>query len=221
MRRSAPISRLVPSVGCFAMVPPVKKTDFPFAVFSMEADKDYLLARMIHFLGPGFHARAGFFAHQASEKYMKAITVQNRGEYLETHNLKLLGDACAEFDPYFSEKETLRILEQFDLFDQVGRYGGAANFDPLSAGKHTGGISVTVAPGVKVAGLMIWTEKHLDDLDSFVFKTRSLLDHEKGKFNDGLKSILTRNRNDMLVRTWSGKQPLRVILTKKNRYFSR
>jgi hypothetical protein len=51
-------------------------TDLPFTAFSMEADRDYLLARMISFLGGGFHSRAGFLGQQACEKYMKALTVQ-------------------------------------------------------------------------------------------------------------------------------------------------
>jgi len=102
-------------------------TDFPFAVFSMEADTDYLLARMIHFLGAGlFHSRAGFFAQQACEKYLKAFSVQKTGSFLETHNLKTLAEFCEPHDSYFCEAETRRVLEQFDLFDQIGRYGGAA-----------------------------------------------------------------------------------------------
>jgi HEPN domain-containing protein len=96
-------------------------TDFPFTVFSMEADTDYLLARMIHFLGAGFHSRTGFFAQQACEKYLKAFSVQKTASFLETHNLRTLAEFCEPHDSYFSEAETCRILEQFDLFDQIGR----------------------------------------------------------------------------------------------------
>lgn len=195
------------------------QTDMPFYVFSLEADRDYLLARMINFTGAGFHSRAGFFAQQACEKYMKAISVQHTKGYLETHNLKELAVPCAAHDPYFSSAETIRILEQFDVFDQIGRYGGAANFDPLSKGKTVGGMSLTVSQGVQVAGLFIWSGKHLDELDAFVFKARSLLDFTKVLFDDCIKSILNRNRQNILVSTWQGKMPIRVVLTKNNRYF--
>jgi HEPN domain len=70
------------------------KPDKPFWMFSMEADTDYLLCRMINFLGSSFHARAGFFAQQACEKYMKALTIQDRSEYTEINNLVELAKFC-------------------------------------------------------------------------------------------------------------------------------
>jgi hypothetical protein len=201
------------------MATTIVKTDMPFAVFSMEADTDYLLARMINFLGAKFHSRTGFFSQQACEKYMKALSVQGNGAYAETHNLIELATYCEPYDSYFADKDAKRILEQFDLFDQVGRYGGAAKFDPLAKGKMVGGKSMNIAPGVQVAGASIWLGSYLQDLDSFVFRTRSLLDFTKIRFDDGLKSILDRNRRSALMATWRGKTPLRVVLTKDNRYF--
>lgn len=53
------------------MAPPIIKTDVPFVVFSFEADADYLLARMIVFLGAAFQGKAGYFGQQACEKYLK------------------------------------------------------------------------------------------------------------------------------------------------------
>ncbi|MEJ2374082.1 MAG: HEPN domain-containing protein, partial [Pseudolabrys sp.] len=194
------------------------KTDMPFAVFSHEADIDYLLARMVNFLGAGFHARAGFFAQQACEKYMKALIVQHSGQYPETHNLIELAGQCETVDAYFAQEDTNRILQQFDMFDQVGRYGGAANFDPLAKGKTVGGSKVQ-ALGARVVGVAIWKESYIGDLDAFVFKDRSLLDFKKIGFDDSLKSILERNRRNILMGTWNGKPPLRVVLTKKNNYF--
>jgi ISXO2-like transposase domain/HEPN domain len=104
--------------------PEIVKTDMPFPVFAMEADTDYLLARLINFLGGSFHSRAGFFAQQACEKYMKALSVQRDGSYAETHKLLDLATICEPYGTFFSETETKRILEQFDIFDQIGRYGG-------------------------------------------------------------------------------------------------
>src|ERR1700687_6065558 len=101
--------------------PAVIEADFPFVVFSLEADRDYLLARHLSFTGHGFHSRAGFLGQQACEKYMKAVLVQERGKYLLTHQLFPLAEACAELDPFFAEEETKNTLRAFDSFEQVGR----------------------------------------------------------------------------------------------------
>jgi HEPN domain-containing protein len=195
------------------------RIDRPFIVLSKEADYDYLLARLISFLGGGFHSKAGFFAQQACEKYMKALNIQRNGTYLETHKLLDLAAKCEPDGAFFSEPETKRILEQFDIFDQIGRYGAAANFDPLSKGASVGGVSIKVSPGVEIAGAWIWTPKHLHDLDGFVFQARALLDFEKIKWDDGLKSVMSNNQRSQLVSRWQFPIPLREVLTKQNAYF--
>jgi len=193
--------------------------DKPFTVFSREADKDYLLARMISFVGGGFEAKAGLLGHQACEKYMKAVMVQANATYAETHKLLELANFCEPRDAYFGEPETTRILEQFDIFDQIGRYGAAANFDPLAKGGSAGGLTVQIGPGIQAAGLSVWTPKHLSDLDGFVFKARSLLDFVKAKHNDGLKSILANDQKSSLIATWKGPWSLQEILTADNAHF--
>jgi HEPN domain-containing protein len=195
------------------------RTDKPFTVFSMEADHDYLLARLISLLGGGFNSRAGFFAQQACEKFMKALNVQRNGTYLETHALLDLATKCEPDGSLFSEAETRRILDQFDMFDQVGRYGGTAKFDPLSKGKSVGGLSVQVGLGVQVAGAWIWTPKFLHDLDGFVFQARALLDFEKIKWGDGLKSVLANNKSSPLLALWEFPVALHDVLTRNNAYF--
>ena len=202
------------------MAPKLTKTEKPFWIFSKEADTDYLLARMINFLGAAVHSRAGYFAQQACEKYMKALTVEREGGYLDRcHKLKELAALCEPYDTYFAEARTTAILERFDMFDQVGRYGAAANYDPLSQGKTAGGIALTIGPEVDLAGTSIWVPAWIDDLDGFVSKTRSLLDFSKASYDDCLKSILENNSRSALVALWSGAVPLREILTKGNRYF--
>jgi HEPN domain-containing protein len=202
-------------------MPPQKivETRLSFGAFTKEADTDYLLARMINFLGSGFHGRTGFFAQQACEKYMKALTVERTGRYSETHCLKELAALCVPYDAYFAEANTLAILERFDMFDQVGRYGGAANFDPLSKGKTVGGTSLAIDPGLEVKGAFIWSVAWLDDLDGFVHKVRSLLDFSKAGYDDCLKSILDNKARSAVVTMWSGSEPLRQVLTRSNRFF--
>jgi HEPN domain-containing protein len=74
------------------MAPKLVKTEMPFWSFSKEADTDYLLARMINFLGAGFHSRAGFFAQQACEKYMKALMIHTL--LTPTLSTSLSGSTC-------------------------------------------------------------------------------------------------------------------------------
>lgn len=195
------------------------ETDMPFPVFSMEADHDYILARLVSFLGGSFASKAGFFGQQACEKYLKALSVQHGKFYLDTHKLHKLAAACDSYGDFFSGKETLRILEQFDVFDQIGRYGGAAKFDPLSKGFSMGGASLKIGAGVRVAGAWIWTPKHLHDLDGFVFHARSHLDFSAAKFGDGIRGILENNKNSSMLGQWRFPIPLRQILTTENNYF--
>ena len=184
------------------------KTDMPFAMMAMEADIDYLLARLIHFSDSHFFARAGYFSQMTCEKYLKALTIQHNGTYASnTHKLLELAALCEPIDPYFGQAETKRVLELFDMFDQLGRYGAAANYDPLSMGKSVGGINIKVGSGTQVAGLMMWESKNLDELDGFVFKARSLLDFKKIKWGDYLQDTL------------HGKTPWKIALTRSNRYF--
>jgi hypothetical protein len=194
-------------------------TDMPFPVFAMEADYDYILARLINFVSGPFSGRAGFFAQQACEKYLKALSVQQEKAYLETHKLRELAAKCESYGAFFSDPETIRILEQFDMFDQIGRYGGAANFDPRSKGIPVGGATLRTSPDVQVAGTWIWTPKYLHDLDGFVFSARALLDYGKAKFGDALKSVLSGNAASTSLGLWKLPIPLREVLTLNNAYF--
>jgi hypothetical protein len=191
------------------MPPKTAPTDLPFHAFSLEADRDYLLARMLSFTGAGFQSRAGFLGQQACEKYMKAFLVQESKSYLETHKLHDPGQRCSAFNAYFAQSEARSTLRIFDRFEQVGRYGAHANFDPLARQTEE----------VQIAGVMVWSEKYIDDLDAFVFRTRGLLDYAKVAFDDSLKSILQGNVCSFFVGTWTGTPPLIDVLTKKNRYF--
>ncbi len=193
------------------MPPRTIKTDLPFTAFSIEADRDYLLARHLNTLGAGFHSRAGFSCQQACEKYLKAITVQVSSEYLQTHKLVLLAEACGGIDPFFTQAETRQALQTFDYFEQVGRYGAAANYDPLAIKNEE----------MQTAGVMFWKAEYIQMLDAFVHKTRSLLDFEKVQFSDSLAAILAHNKKDILAGTWAGRPPAYVVLTKDNKFFKR
>lgn len=94
-------------------------TDKPFSVFSLEADRDYLLARLINFSGYGFAPRAGYFGQQAIEKYFKALMVQEEKVYLKTHDLVELAKYCSKFDPFFADD---KFLNKVKIFVTAGVY---------------------------------------------------------------------------------------------------
>lgn len=192
------------------MPPKVVTTDMPFTIFSTEADRDYLLARAMNIAGSGFHARAGYFSHQACEKYLKAFMLQAAGEYSEGHKLPDLRTVCAKHDKFFDDREIVESLRIFDEFEQVGRYGAAANFDP--------GAKTTV--DFKTSGVMMWSANYIDRLDRFVFETRGRLDFKKAGHADSFAAILNGDKNTF-GSTWNLKPPLPVVLTRDNKYFKR
>jgi HEPN domain-containing protein len=186
------------------------KTDKPFTVLSVEADKDYLLARAMNFAGHAFHNRAGYFSHQACEKYLKAIMLQASGAYSEGHKLLDLGAICAERHVFFKENDVVETLNIFDEFEQVGRYGAAANFDPKAKSDDK----------IQTAGVMMWSEQYIQRLDHFVYHTRGLLDFKKANYADSFSAML-RGEQGKLFTEWNLRPPLSVILRKDNRYFKR
>jgi len=185
--------------------------DRPFTFFSREADIDYILARHICFLGPIFKGRAGYSGQMACEKYMKAILVQETKTYLETHKLLELAKECSNFYPFFSELQTLNNLGIFDPFEQVGRYGGAANFDPHA--KKT--------EAFETAGVMFWPPEALESLDYFVFTCRKLLDFSKINQPDWFVSLLNNRPENIIRKTWGANPNALVTLVRSNRYFKR
>jgi hypothetical protein len=180
-----------------------------FTTFSKEADVDYLLARYISWLGNGFFSRAGYFAHAACEKYMKAFMVQESKQYLESHILPTLGESCLQFNPYFAEPKTKEILELFDRFEQVGRYGAAANYDPFA----------TKGDGLETKGVMVWHVGYIQDLDAFVCKVRGLLNFSTIPGMDSLGRILAGDNKTLLSVGWKGPPLIIKVLTASNSYF--
>lgn len=194
------------------------KTDKPFTVFSVEADIDYLSARMLAFLGNLFHARAGYLGHQACEKYLKALCVQKHNSYLETHKLMELMTAIENNYEFAKHENAKADLQKFDVFAQVGRYGAATNYDPLSKGMPVAGAQFHPSKDVEIAGARFWEPQHLLSLDRFVFNARTKLVYNN--YDDGLLSVMTGNQRSMLVGTWSGPIPIKEVLTRNNKYFT-
>ena len=184
-------------------------TDKPFTVFSLEADRDYLLARLINFSGNGFASRAGYFAQQACEKYLKAFLVQESKGYLKTHNLIELATAASQFDQQFSDAGFLKKLKIFDDFREVGRYGGEASHDPYSKKEE----------GFVTAGVCVWEGSYIEMLDELASTIRAKLNFNSVGWTDSLIAIQQGDQKDFLVSTWKLPIPLIEVLVTRNGFY--
>lgn len=184
-------------------------TDKPFTVFSIEADRDYLLTRLINFSGHGFASRAGYFGQQAIEKYFKALTVQEENAYLKTHDLIKLAKYSNKLDLTFSRVDFLGKIKIFDDFREVGRYGGESMYDPHSKQEKD----------FTTAGVYAWQDINIKILDEIVDIIRKKLVFKAVGFNDSLNAIANGDNKDFLASTWKLPINLRDILVSNNDYY--
>ncbi|MEK7450834.1 MAG: HEPN domain-containing protein [Patescibacteria group bacterium] len=172
----------------------------------MEADRDYLLARLINFSGYGFASRAGYFGQQAIEKYFKALMVQEEKAYLKTHDLIVLAKYCSKFDLVFVSGDFLRKVKIFDDFREVGRYGGESTYDPHAKKEKD----------FTTAGVYSWVDTNIKILDETVNVLRKRLDFQAIGFSDSLDVIAKGNNKDFLAGTWKLPINLREVLISDN-----
>lgn len=184
-------------------------TDKPFFVFSLEADRDYLLARLINFSGSGFSPRAGYFGQQAIEKYLKSLMVQEDKVYLKTHDLIELANYCSKYDQNINSPDFIKKITIFDNFREVGRYGGESTYDPLAKKEEN----------FTTAGVCIWFDEYIKILDEIVNILRKKLDFNKIGFSDSLNAIMKNDSKDFLLNEWKLPIGLKEILTSDNNYF--
>lgn len=184
-------------------------TDKPFSVFSLEADRDYLLARLINFSGNGFASRAGYFGQQAIEKYFKALMVKEEKAYLKTHDLIEISNYCSKYDSIFKDADFIRKITIFDDFREVGRYGGESTHDPHAKQEKD----------FTTAGVYAWQDTNIKILDEIVNVLRKKLDFKAVGFSDSLDAIVKGNNKDFLAGTWKLPINLRDILILSNDYY--
>ncbi len=185
-------------------------TDKPFPVFSLEADRDYILSRLINFSGSGFSSRAGYFGQQAIEKYFKALMVSQDKNYIKEHDLIVLSKYCSKYDSKFGKEEFLEKIKIFDDFREVGRYGGESSYDPHSKDEKY----------FKTAGVYSWTGTNIKILDELVSAIRIKLNFETIGFSDSLNEIAKDSKKDFLANEWKLPINLKDILTTDNSFFS-
>lgn len=168
------------------------KTDKPFQLFTDQADEDYITARLLTFCGNTMWHIAAYHSHQAIEKYIKSYLVQEKQEYPDIHNLKILGELAGEINDFFKNEEIKKLLELFDQFEQISRYGGFAKYDPLS----------NKTQNYTIVGGFEWTDSNIKQLDKLVFNIRGLLDFSSKPTLDSLKAILNDDKQIKFVKNW-------------------
>lgn len=188
-------------------------TEFSAFDFVDLADKDYVAARLLTFAGKPLWRLASYHSHQAIEKYLKSLLVQEEGGYLETHELAKLAKHVGQHFAGLDNKKYLKSLEKFDEPEQVTRYGPFANYDPLSKIEHD---------KFQTKGVFVWSDIFIKELDQIVFEARGLIDYSSQQKRDGLKAILDENKEHILVAGWKlpGISAL-DILTSHNDYFKK
>lgn len=188
----------------------VKETEFSPFDFIVLADKDYLTARLLTFAGKPMWRGAVYHSHQAIEKYLKALLVQDNASYLESHKLIELASLAGEKNSSIKNEEFMKLLEIFDQPEQITRYGPFANYDPSA---------VSIPGKYKTKDVFTWTDKNIIALDKAVYTARSLIDFDTNENADNLGVIL-QDKNTYFVSGW--KLPgisLKDILISHNDYF--
>lgn len=193
------------------MASPKRVEEESFFVFLLEADKDYILARHINTLGGAYGSRAGLFGQACCEKYMKALTVERDGFYLQHHSLTRLARECEPYSDYFSLPSTKEGLELFEHFEQIGRYGAASQKD-----RHR-----VDTPELQVRGLSAWGNNHIHVLDALVHEIRGLISIEPTYIDPFRRIIANESEGMFLADTWKGAEPIRDVLLRNNFSFGR
>lgn len=186
------------------------QTTKPFTVFSMEADTDYIVARLVNFAGPAVATRAGYFSQQALEKYLKAYLVQEKSEYPKIHSLIGLAKQCSKLSPDFSDPDFIRKIEIFNDFTEVGRYGGEASYDPHAMSTDN----------ITTAGAMTWSDSNIKILDELVYEIRDkLIFPAELSGMDYLNEIVVRNKASFIFAQWKLPIDITALLTTQNDFF--
>ena len=191
------------------MVRDIVDTNKPPSNFLKQADDDYLATRLLFICGAGFHGLAAYHSQQCLEKYIKAYTVQEAKKFIKTHDLEPLREMAANYNDYFSKGEVKKQLAEFNVYDQVTRYGAESSYDP----HHVKTDSMEIAGEWHLSG------QHIKILDKLVYEIRSLLDFKKMNWPDTLKAILEERKDIMFVATWRLPFPIKKVLIIGNEYY--
>ncbi len=166
--------------------------------FAIEASRCYFTARYVYLGGMSLLNGSGFFAQGAIEQYLKAVIINVDNSKVEEvyrlgHNLKKLRQLAFEItaDDEFNSEKFKTTVEYFDPFDQVGRYGSNANYDPLSHSNET----------LTSTGVIAWQPDYMPHLDYAIMICRQHVSIDPSSM-DLVAQIKARNTKSMAWRNW-------------------
>lgn len=166
--------------------------------FAIEASRCYFTSRFVYLGGMSLMNGSGFFAQGAIEQYLKAVIINADGSkiaevYKLRHNLKRLRQLAFDVttDAEFDSEMFKSAVEYFDPFDQVGRYGSNANFDPLAKTGET----------FTSSGVSAWQPDYIPHLDYAVMVCRKHTSIEP-KSMDLIAQIKARNTKSAVWKNW-------------------
>lgn len=168
------------------------------------ADVDYITARFL--LHTGFIYPILFHSHQAIEKYLKALLIQNGSAYPSIHSLKRLLTKTRKIGA-MKESEVKAIKEFLAMLDkqyETSRYGGEAKYNffrnitqlfVIENGKER----KASEQDFKIGNIIMLAPNHQKMLDKTVATIRPKI--SKTTINH-LKDIIDDNPSNPLVQGW-------------------
>lgn len=166
--------------------------------FAIEANRCYFTSRYVYLGSRELRNGSGFFAHGAVEQYLKAVICKAnptklKGVFNLRHNLGKLRELALEVtgDQEFGSEMFHRVVEYFDPFDQVGRYGANANFDPLAVKNEN----------FQSAGVSVWQPDYMPHLDYAVSVCRKHITVDPISM-DLVSQVMARNKKSALWQKW-------------------
>ena len=213
-----------------------KKTDSPVDIDKSPdflvniADIDYLTARLL--IHTGFVYPILFHSHQAIEKYLKVVLMQEKIPYPNIHSLKKLINKVRN-SKLFTKDEIKKLKEKCNLIDkqyETSRYGGEARYNffvnivRLFVIENQKERKATKKDGFRVAGMIMFPPNYIETLDEIIAIIRpkinknvnhlkEIIDDKDGFLSQGWKLSVTDDESKKIL-------PINIksILLPKNNY---
>jgi len=179
-----------------------------------DADEAYISARLL--MLAGLRTKSAFMAHLAIELYLKLLIAETRPLALRElknmrHDLKGLLKEYVTLSADTDVGSLSGEIEEFDEYDQVGRYGPNATFDPQKKQNED----------FMVRGGFV-QDNYLQKLDRIVAELRGKVSSAtSGQGARIIENIKSRNAKHAINHDWKLETPPSVILQTDNTEYDR
>jgi len=194
------------------------------------ADVDYLTARLL--IHTGFIYPILFHSHQAIEKYLKAILIQEKIQYSNIHSLKKLINKVGNSE-LFTKDEIKKLKKKCSMLDkqyETSRYGGEAKYNffvnivKLFVKENQKERKATKKDNFKVAGIITLFPNHIETLDEIIAIIRpkikkdtnhlgKIIDNQNGFLTQGWKLSVTDDESKKILLI-----NIKSVLVSRNNY---